>query len=48
VDGGTLERHGDAQDLLPIDRVVEIIFKCTRALEFAHKMGITDRWWSRR
>ncbi len=43
VDGGTLERHGDAQDLLPIDRVVEIIFKCTRALEFAHKMGITHR-----
>jgi serine/threonine protein kinase len=43
VDGGTLERHGDAQDLLPIDRVVEIIFKCTRALEFAQKMGITHR-----
>jgi serine/threonine protein kinase len=43
VDGGTLERHGDAQDLLPIDRVVEIVFKCTRALEFAHKKGITHR-----
>ncbi|HZN86122.1 MAG TPA: protein kinase [Burkholderiales bacterium] len=43
VDGGTLERHGDAQDLLPIERVVEIIFKCTRALEFAQKMGITHR-----
>jgi serine/threonine protein kinase len=43
VDGGTLDRHGDPQDLLPIDRVVEIIFKCTRALEFAHKMGITHR-----
>jgi serine/threonine protein kinase len=43
VDGGTLEQHGDAQALLPIDRVVEIIFKCTRALEFAHKMGITHR-----
>jgi serine/threonine protein kinase len=43
VDGGTLERHGDAQELLLIDRVVEIVFKCTRALEFAHKMGITHR-----
>jgi serine/threonine protein kinase len=43
VDGGTLEQHGDAQDLLPIERVVEIVFKCTRALEFAHKMGITHR-----
>jgi serine/threonine protein kinase len=43
VDGGTLERHGDAQDLLPLDRLMEIVFKCTRALEFAHKMGITHR-----
>jgi serine/threonine protein kinase len=43
VDGGTLERHGDAQDLLPLDRVVEIIFKCTRALEYAHRMGVTHR-----
>ncbi len=43
VDGGTLERHGDAQDLLPLDRLVEIVFKCTRALEFAHQMGITHR-----
>src|SRR5262249_44384554 len=29
--------------LLPIERVVEIVFKCTRALEFAHKMGIIHR-----
>jgi len=43
VDGGTLERHGDPQDLLPLDRLVEIVFKCTRALEFAHKMGVTHR-----
>jgi serine/threonine protein kinase len=43
IDGGTLERHGDAQDLLPLERLVEIVFKCTRALEFAHKMGITHR-----
>jgi len=43
VDGGTLERHGDAQDLLPLDRVVEIIFKCTRALEYAHRRGVTHR-----
>ena len=43
VDGGTLERHGDAQDLLPLDRVVEIVFKCTRALEYAHRMGVTHR-----
>jgi serine/threonine protein kinase len=43
VNGGTLERFCDAQKLLPIDKVVEIIFKCTRALDFAHKLGITHR-----
>ncbi|HEY9380124.1 MAG TPA: serine/threonine-protein kinase, partial [Burkholderiales bacterium] len=29
--------------LLPIDKVVEIIFKCTRALGYAHKHGVTHR-----
>jgi serine/threonine protein kinase len=29
--------------LLPIERVVEIIFKCTRALDFAFRAGITHR-----
>jgi serine/threonine protein kinase len=43
VDGGTLERHGDAQDLLPLDRLVEIVFKCTRALDYAHRLGVTHR-----
>ena len=43
VDGGTLEKFCAPGHLLPIDRAVEIVFKCTRALEFAHKMGITHR-----
>jgi len=43
VDGGTLEKYCGAQPLLPVERVVEIIFKCTRALEFAQKLGITHR-----
>ena len=43
VDGGTLEKFCAPGHLLPIDKVVEIVFKCTRALEFAHKMGITHR-----
>ena len=43
VNGGTLERFCNAQKLLPIDKVVEIVFKCTRALDFAHKLGITHR-----
>ncbi|HEX2649857.1 MAG TPA: serine/threonine-protein kinase [Burkholderiales bacterium] len=43
VDGGTLERYCLPENLLPIERIVEMVFKCTRALEFAHKMGITHR-----
>jgi len=43
VDGGTLEKYCSPQALLPVERTVEIVFKCTRALEFAHKLGITHR-----
>ncbi len=43
VDGGTLEQFCRSDSLLPIDRVVEIAFKCSRALEFAQRMGVTHR-----
>ncbi len=43
IAGGTLERFCDPQALLPIDKVVEIIFKCTRALDFAQRQGVTHR-----
>jgi serine/threonine protein kinase len=43
VDGGTLERFCSADALLSVDDAVEIAFKCTRALEFAHKVGVTHR-----
>ena len=43
VAGGTLETACSTGRLLPIERVVEIIFKCTRALEFAFRAGITHR-----
>src|SRR5439155_19335697 len=33
VAGGTLEKFCRADGLLPVDRAVEIAFKCTRALE---------------
>ncbi|HLA33651.1 MAG TPA: protein kinase, partial [Rhodocyclaceae bacterium] len=36
VPGGTLEPFCSPGNLLPVDRLVEMIFKCTRALEFAH------------
>ena len=43
VQGGTLEDYCDEKKLLPIERVVEIIFKCTRALDFAQRIGVTHR-----
>ncbi len=43
VPGGTLDEYCRADKLLPIERVVEIIFKCTRALDFAFRIGITHR-----
>ncbi|WP_301100587.1 serine/threonine-protein kinase [Propionivibrio sp.] len=43
VPGGTLEAYCSVDKLLPIERVVEIIFKCTRALDHAFRIGITHR-----
>jgi eukaryotic-like serine/threonine-protein kinase len=43
VAGGTLEPFCEPGHLLPIDKVVEIAFKCTRALDFANKLGVTHR-----
>ncbi len=43
VAGGTLEPHTAADNLLPIDKIVEIVFKCTRALSYANQLGITHR-----
>ncbi len=43
VDGGTLEPHCNPDTLLPIARLLEIIFKCTRALDFANRAGVIHR-----
>jgi serine/threonine protein kinase len=43
VAGGTLEKFCRTDGLLPVDRAVEIAFKCTRALEFAQRLGIIHR-----
>lgn len=43
VPGGTLEPYCAPESLLPIERVVEIVFKCTHALEYANRLGITHR-----
>jgi serine/threonine protein kinase len=43
VAGGTLERFCKGEKLLAPELIVETIFKCTRALEYAHRLGITHR-----
>ena len=43
VDGGTLERFCKGATLLAPEQIVELVFKCTRALEYAHRLGITHR-----
>jgi serine/threonine protein kinase len=43
VDGPTLEHYCDISRLLPIERVVEIAFKCSLALDFAHRHGVIHR-----
>jgi eukaryotic-like serine/threonine-protein kinase len=43
VEGGTLEPHCNPDALLPVDTIVEIIFKCSRALDFANRAGVIHR-----
>ncbi len=43
VPGGTMERFCAPENLLSPEQVVEIIFKCTRALAYAHMQGVTHR-----
>ncbi|HEU5177270.1 MAG TPA: serine/threonine-protein kinase [Burkholderiales bacterium] len=43
VPGGTMERFCAPESLLPVEQTVEIIFKCARALAYAHKQGVTHR-----
>ena len=33
VDGTTLEQYSRAENLLPSNKVIEIVFKCTKALD---------------
>ncbi|GAB4121362.1 MAG: hypothetical protein Fur0040_01360 [Sideroxydans sp.] len=43
VPGGTLEQYIHADNLLPLDRVVEYLFKCCRALNYAQFNGVIHR-----
>jgi len=41
--GQTLKPYTKADALLPIEKVVEIVFKCAKALDYAHKQGVIHR-----
>jgi serine/threonine protein kinase len=43
VAGGTLAQYAQPDNLLPLERVVEVVFKVSRALEYAHRQGIIHR-----
>jgi tRNA A-37 threonylcarbamoyl transferase component Bud32 len=43
VPGTTLEAHAEMSTLLPVSKVVEIVFKCIRALEYACRHGVIHR-----
>jgi len=41
--GGTLEPYCHAEKLLPIDNIIEIVFKVAKALDYAHRQGVVHR-----
>jgi len=43
VDGTTLEQYARHDQLLPIDKILEIAYKCARALDYAGKQGVIHR-----
>ncbi len=43
VAGATLEAHAEVNSLLPLNKVVEIVFKCIRALDYAFQHGVIHR-----
>ena len=43
VEGGTLEPFTQPETLLSVSQVIEIIFKCCKALDYAHRHGIIHR-----
>ena len=43
ANGDTLKTHCRQDNLLPVNQVVEIIFKCAKALDYAHRQGVVHR-----
>ncbi len=43
VDGTTLEQYARHDQLLPVNKILEIAYKCARALDYASKQGVIHR-----
>ncbi|MGR8918868.1 MAG: protein kinase domain-containing protein [Gammaproteobacteria bacterium] len=43
ADGGTLRPHCRPENLLPLNKAAEVIFKCAKALDYAHRQGVIHR-----
>jgi serine/threonine protein kinase len=43
VEGGTLQRFTRGDNLLALGDVIEIVYKCARALDFASQLGVIHR-----
>jgi serine/threonine protein kinase len=43
VEGETLEKYTEVDNLLPISTIAEIIYKCCKALEYAQYQGVIHR-----
>ncbi|MEK7811131.1 MAG: serine/threonine-protein kinase [Pseudomonadota bacterium] len=43
IEGDTLEKFGEVDNLLSLGRVAEIIYKCCKALEYAQYQGVIHR-----
>lgn len=43
VPGGTLSQYTTPENLLPLDRLIDILYKVCNALDYANKMGVLHR-----
>ena len=41
--GNTLKDYCNQENLLPVEQVVEIVFKCAKALDYSHRKGVIHR-----
>jgi len=42
-EGTTIKEHCRPEGLLPVNQAAEIVFKCAKALDYAHKQGVIHR-----